>query len=141
MRMETICRQTKMNTPGVPCKFWIKMVQSLPSLAIRRMRHDIGVLAITFPFLMPPHLLRCFFRQEQPFEPWRDRYVRKLFDNHFCGDRDSIFVYNLHVSGPTVMHTFGVIILLLPEQHAILFARINLLIVHAKTDHNLLGLV
>jgi hypothetical protein len=72
------------------------------------MRHDIGVLAITFPFLMPPHLLRYFFGQEQPLEPWRDRYVTKLFDGHFCGDRDSIFIYNLHISGPTAVHTFGV---------------------------------
>jgi hypothetical protein len=59
----------------------------------------------------------------------------KLFNGHFCGDRDSIFVYNLHVSGPTVMHTFDVILLLLLEQHAIIFACINLLIVHAKTGH------
>jgi hypothetical protein len=105
------------------------------------MRHDIRVLAIMFPFLMPPHLLHCFFRQDQSFEPWRDRYVTKLFDGHFCGDRDSIFVYNLHVSGPTAMHTFGVVLVVLSEQQAILFARINLLIVHAKTGHNFLGLV
>jgi hypothetical protein len=39
------------------------------------------------------------------------------------------------------MHTFGVILVLLLEQHVILFARINLLVVHAKTDQNLLGLV
>jgi hypothetical protein len=39
------------------------------------------------------------------------------------------------------MHTFDVILVLIPEQHAILFARINLLVVHAKTGHNLLGLV
>jgi hypothetical protein len=90
---------------------------------------------------MSPHLLRCFFGQEQPFEPWRDRYVTKLFDDHFCGDRDSIFVCNLHISGPTTMYTFGVVLVLLLEQHAILFARINLLVVHVKTGHNLLGLV
>jgi hypothetical protein len=105
------------------------------------MQHDIGVLSITFPFLMPPHLLHCFFRQEQLFEPWRDRYVTKLFDGNFCGDRDSIFIYELHVSGPTTMHTFDVVLVFLSEQHAILFACINLLIVYAKTDHNLLGLV
>jgi hypothetical protein len=39
------------------------------------------------------------------------------------------------------MHTLGVVLVLLPEQHAILFARINLLVVYAKTDHNLLRLV
>jgi hypothetical protein len=90
---------------------------------------------------MPPHLLCCFFGQEQPFEPWHDRYVTKLFDDQFCGDRDSIFIYNLHLSGPTAMHTFGAVLMLLPEQHAILFACINLLVVHAKTGHNLLGLL
>jgi hypothetical protein len=39
------------------------------------------------------------------------------------------------------MHTFGVILVLLSEQHAILFAHINLLIVHTKTGHNLFRLV
>jgi hypothetical protein len=39
------------------------------------------------------------------------------------------------------MHTFGVIFVLLPEQHAILFAHINLLIVHTETKHNLFRLV
>jgi hypothetical protein len=39
------------------------------------------------------------------------------------------------------MHTFGVILVLLSEQHAILFVHINLLIVHTKTGHNLFRLV
>jgi hypothetical protein len=39
------------------------------------------------------------------------------------------------------MHIFGVILVLLPEQHAILFAHINLLIVHTETGHNLFRLV
>jgi hypothetical protein len=39
------------------------------------------------------------------------------------------------------MHTFGVIFVLLPEQHAILFTHINLLVVHTKTRHNLFRLV
>jgi hypothetical protein len=43
----------------------------------------------------------------------------KLFDYHFCGDRCPIIVYHLHVSGPTAMHTFGVVLVLLPKQHAI----------------------
>jgi hypothetical protein len=90
-----------------------------PSLAICRMRHNIRVFAIIFPFLMPPHLLHCFFGQEQPFQPWRDRYVTKLFDRHFCGNRDSIIICHLDVSGPTAMHTFGVILLLLLEKHEI----------------------
>jgi hypothetical protein len=102
-----------------PYKFWIKMVQSLPSLTIRRMRHNIDIFPIIFPFLMPSHLFRCFFRKGQPFQPWRDRYVSKLFDRHFFGDKGSIFVYHLHVSGYTEMHTFGVILVLLLEQYAI----------------------
>jgi hypothetical protein len=33
MRLETIHRQAKMNTPWVSYKFWIKKVKSLPRLA------------------------------------------------------------------------------------------------------------
>jgi hypothetical protein len=129
VRLETISRQTKTNTPWVPCKFRIKTIKSLQSLTF------------TFPFLMPPHLLHCFFGQEQPFQPWRDRYVMKLFDRHFCGNRDTIFVSHLHVSRQTTMHTFGVILVLLLEQHVIPFAHINLLVVHTETRHNLFRLV
>jgi hypothetical protein len=39
------------------------------------------------------------------------------------------------------MHTFGVILVLLLEQHAILFAHIKLLVVHTETGHNLFRLV
>jgi hypothetical protein len=39
------------------------------------------------------------------------------------------------------MHTFGVVLVVLSEQQAIRFARIHLLVVHAKTGHNFLGLV
>jgi hypothetical protein len=39
------------------------------------------------------------------------------------------------------MHTFGVILALLPEQHAILFTHNNLLIVYTETGHNLFRLV
>jgi hypothetical protein len=134
MRLETIRQQTKTNTPWVPCKFRIKMIKSLPSLTIRRIGHNIGVFAFMFPFMMPPHLLRCFFGQEQPFQPWRDRYVTKLFGRHFDGNRDNIFISHLHVSGPTAMHTFDVILVLLLEQHAILFTHINLLVVHTRPD-------
>jgi hypothetical protein len=117
------------------------MIKSLLSLTIRRMRHNIRIFAFTFPFMMPPHLLRCFFGQEQPFQPWRDRYVTKLFGHHFCGNRDTIFISHLHVSGPTVMHTFGVILVLLSEQYVILFTHINLLVVHTEIGHNLFRLV
>jgi hypothetical protein len=61
VRLETIRRQAKADSPGVPCKFWIKAVQCLPSLTISRMLHNIEVFTITFFFLMPPHLFRCFF--------------------------------------------------------------------------------
>jgi hypothetical protein len=80
-----------------PPKLYIKIVQSMPSLGIRRMQHNIGIFAITYPFLVPPHLLCRFFTQEQPFQPWRDRYVMTLFDCYFYGDRYPIFVYYLHV--------------------------------------------
>jgi hypothetical protein len=110
------------------------MVQSVPSLGIRKMRHNIGVFAITYPFLVPPHLLHHFFAQEQPFQPWRDRYVTKVFDHHFCGDRCPIFVYHLDISGPTTMLTFDVILVLLLKQHAIFFTCINLLVVHSDID-------
>jgi hypothetical protein len=120
VRLETIHRQTKMNTRWVPCKFRIKMVKSLPSLTIYRMGRNIGIFSFMFPFLiMPPHLLRCFFEQEQPFQPWRDRHVMKLFGHHFCGNRVTIIVSHLHISGPTTMYTFGGILVLPPEQHAI----------------------
>jgi hypothetical protein len=36
------------------------------------------------------------------------------------------------------MHIFGIILVLLPEQHAFLFSHINLLIVYTKTGNNLL---
>jgi hypothetical protein len=36
------------------------------------------------------------------------------------------------------MHTLGIILVLLPEQHTVLFAHINLLVVHTKTGNNLL---
>jgi hypothetical protein len=65
----------------------------------------------------------------------------KLFDHHFCGNRDTIFVSHLHVSRQTTMHTFGVILVLLLEQHVIPFAHINLLVVHTETRHNLFRLV
>jgi hypothetical protein len=61
--------------------------------------------------------------------------------HHFCGNKDAIFIYLLHVSGPTAMHIFNVTLVLLLEQHAILLTHINLLIVHAKTAHSLLRLV
>jgi hypothetical protein len=51
----------------------------------------------------------------------------KLFDHHFCGDRCSIFIYHLHIFEPTTMHTFGVVLVRLPKQHAIFFTGINLL--------------
>jgi hypothetical protein len=35
------------------------------------------------------------------------------------------------------MHTFGVILVLLPEQHVILFAHINLLVVYTEIGYNL----
>jgi hypothetical protein len=35
------------------------------------------------------------------------------------------------------MYTFGIILVLLLEQHAILFAHINLLVVHTKISNNL----
>jgi hypothetical protein len=35
------------------------------------------------------------------------------------------------------MHTFGIILVLLLEHHAVLFAYINLLIVYSKIDNNL----
>jgi hypothetical protein len=65
----------------------------------------------------------------------------KLFDHHFCGNRVTIFVSHLHVSGPTTMYTFGGILVLLPEQYAILFSHINLLVLHTEADHNLFRLV
>jgi hypothetical protein len=49
VRLETIRRQAKVDTPGVSCKFCIKMVQGLPSFSISRMRHNIGIFPITFP--------------------------------------------------------------------------------------------
>jgi hypothetical protein len=39
------------------------------------------------------------------------------------------------------MHTFGVILVLHPNQHVTFFVGINLLIVHSETGHNLLRLV
>jgi hypothetical protein len=39
------------------------------------------------------------------------------------------------------MHTFGVVLVLLPEQHAILLAHNNLLIAHTEIGYNLLRLV
>jgi hypothetical protein len=62
VRLETICRHAKADTLGVPCKFWIKVVQGLPNFTFIRMRHNIRVFAITFSFLVPPHLFRYFFR-------------------------------------------------------------------------------
>jgi hypothetical protein len=65
----------------------------------------------------------------------------KLFGDHFCGDRCCIFIYHLHVSGPIVMPTFNVVLVLLLKQHVIFFVVINLFVVHSETGHNLLGLV
>jgi hypothetical protein len=39
------------------------------------------------------------------------------------------------------MHILCVILVLLPEQHAILFVHINLFILHTETEHNLFRLV
>jgi hypothetical protein len=39
------------------------------------------------------------------------------------------------------MHTFGIILVLLQEQHVVLLAHINLLVVHTKTGNNLLSLL
>jgi hypothetical protein len=39
------------------------------------------------------------------------------------------------------MYIFSIVLVLLSEQHAVLFAHINLLVVHTKTDNNLLRLV
>jgi hypothetical protein len=61
VRLETIRRQGKADTPGVLCKFWIKAVQGLTCFSISRMRRNIRVFAIIFPFLMPPHMFHCFF--------------------------------------------------------------------------------
>jgi hypothetical protein len=60
VRLETIHWEAMVDTPGVPSKFWIKAVQGLPSFCINRMRHNIRVFTITFPFLVPPHLF-CYF--------------------------------------------------------------------------------
>jgi hypothetical protein len=65
----------------------------------------------------------------------------KLFGHHFYGNKDTIFISHLHISGPTTMHIFSVIFMLLLEQHVILFAHINLLVVHTETRHNLFRLV
>jgi hypothetical protein len=61
----------------------------------------------------------------------------KLFDYHFCGNRGCIFVYLLHLSRPTTMHTFDIVLVVHPEQHAVPLARINLLVIHTKTDNHL----
>jgi hypothetical protein len=50
VRLETIRRQAKTD-----------IILGLPSFSINRMRHNIRVFAITFPFLVPPHLFHCFF--------------------------------------------------------------------------------
>jgi hypothetical protein len=39
------------------------------------------------------------------------------------------------------MYIFSIILVLLPEQHAVPFTHINLLVVHTKTGNNLLLLV
>jgi hypothetical protein len=39
------------------------------------------------------------------------------------------------------MHTFNIVLVLLPEQHTVSFAHINLLILYIKTGNNLLSLV
>jgi hypothetical protein len=39
------------------------------------------------------------------------------------------------------MLAFGVVLMLLPKQHAIFFLAINLLIVHSEITHNLFRLV
>jgi hypothetical protein len=39
------------------------------------------------------------------------------------------------------MLAFGVVLVLLPKQHALFFTDINLLVVRSKIGHNLLGLV
>jgi hypothetical protein len=39
------------------------------------------------------------------------------------------------------MHTFRIILVLLQEQHVVLLAHINLLVVHTKTGNNLLSLL
>jgi hypothetical protein len=37
VRLETIHRQANVDTPGAPCKFWIKAIQGLLSFSISRM--------------------------------------------------------------------------------------------------------
>jgi hypothetical protein len=57
MRLETIWRQAKADTPGVPCKLWIKVVQDLPSFTINKMQHNIRSSLSCVPSLC--HLI-CF---------------------------------------------------------------------------------
>jgi hypothetical protein len=87
-----------------------------------------------------PFLCR-FFAQEQPFQPCRDVYVTKLFDRHFCGNICPIFIYHIHVYGPTAMLIFNVFLVLILKQHAIFFIGINLLIIYSEIGYNLLILV
>jgi hypothetical protein len=71
--------------------------------------------------------------QIYPLVAFSDPSVTELFDIHFCGHRDFIFIYYLHLSTPIAMHTFVVVLVLHLEQHAIFFLHINLHIVHTKT--------
>jgi hypothetical protein len=81
VRLETICRQAKADTPGVPCKFWIK--RSRASQASLSAGCDIISKSSLscFPFLC--HLI-CFTISSDRYIRYRPCAPSRTTCSYFC---------------------------------------------------------
>ena len=130
-----------MNTPRVTRKSRVEVVQCCPRLAVCWMHHYIRIRVLTFTFFMPSHMSGCIFRKVQPFKPRRDWHVPELFHRDSCSNLQPLIIFYHNIATLITVYTMRHVGVLLLEQHAIIFANINLLIFHPKSCHHLLGLI
>jgi hypothetical protein len=129
--LETICPQINTNTPSPLANSGLKWSRAYQASPLARCDIITESSLLCFPSLC--HLFYFILSLNRNNHlSLGVRYVTELCDHHFCGNKDCIFVYYLHVSRPFAMHTFVVVLVLLLEQHVILFLHINLLVVHTE---------
>jgi hypothetical protein len=68
-------------------------------------------------------------------------HVPELLDQDFCSNLSPILIHHHRKPWLTLVYAIDVIPMVLVEKHAIIFARINLFIVHTETWDNLFRLI
>jgi hypothetical protein len=75
------------------------------------------------------------------FKPRSNRHVLELHDRDFCSDHSAFLIHHHCITSLLTVHAIRVIFVIPQKQHAIIFARVKLLIVHAEMVDNLFRLI